>query len=153
MYDLFTKPDACVDCGEHIAILGHGDVAWHHGIYVGSALVVDNCKRDGVRSRSLKSFVEDNCASLIVKVKYVGDCSIQRKATIERAKAFLKEADALQYNLAHFNCETFAMICRLGRCGLSASVAHLLQKMALSRPVSKKCLQFDTPRSLQVQRK
>ena len=144
-WDIIKNADACLSFGDHIAILAAGDVAWHHGLYIETETVMDNCRTDGIKIRSLREFVEGNNADLFVKIEYDS-----HSAALRRANLFLKcyqETGTPAYHKINFNCETFAMMCCHGRCApqLTPCYARLLDHARTSAPVSNKCRQFGGP--------
>ncbi|CEM21234.1 unnamed protein product [Vitrella brassicaformis CCMP3155] len=118
--------------GDHIAreINGHvsGQLATHHGIYVGNGRVIHfsgNEAMGGLKGLSAavgKGKAKVRCTSVLQFMKYGYNLRVKRyaeptadKKTVERAEAAFHEQWYPSYHLLKNNCEHFAHYCKTGR--------------------------------------
>ena len=105
--------------GSHIAVPSHASRlgSWHHGIFMGSKRVMhmygDNNEEARVRMCSVNDFTSGT--NVIALVLYEDDSHMSRQASV-LAALFLQDTMKVRdlYEIAGFNCEHFALLCRTG---------------------------------------
>lgn len=112
--------DGVVKTGDHVAVRAEGDVCWHHGVCCEDGQVADNCKKGGLKKRTLVDFIASHKAVQFARVQYDGDDDMARLETAARANACVayqmdNHEEFCKYHLVNFNCEAFATMCRTGR--------------------------------------
>ena len=126
-----------VQPGDHVAVLGEGDTAWHHGIVFSAPSattpdapfqVVDMSPGVDVRIRSFASFAPPKTTSVVGVVRYAGDSPELRGLSLARATYLLAspELAPVVYNLLLRNCQHFATWCRTGRCDRDLTIQQIL---------------------------
>lgn len=132
-----------VPSGSHIAIPSNRNLLgpWHHGLYIGNKLVIHmtgESKEDAcIQQDTVNDFILGT--SVIALVLYADDTDAARQASV-RAALYLKDTLPTEnlYNIAHFNCEHFAVLCRTGLKRYALSLLELSAYMQSPPPRSRK---------------
>jgi hypothetical protein len=107
-------------------------IMYHHGIYIGNKMVIDNNDREpSLAEISEVDFFKINNVDpqVFYTVDYENYNEYERNNVIERAKDFVQHQDNLSnklYDEMTFNCEGFATYCITG---INRSVKHLINKV------------------------
>ena len=108
-----------VPAGSHVAIPSHstGLGPWHHGIYIGNKRVIHM-----IGSSKDDAHVQHTCfndfkrgSSVIAVVLYADETPLTLERTVSAAH-YLKNMLPVQnlYQILGFNCEHFAVLCKVG---------------------------------------
>ena len=145
--DFYTE----VPSGSHIAVpSNHNQLGpWHHGLYVGNKLVIHMTGETKEDARIQQDTVNDfiTGTSVIALVLYAEDTDADRQASVQAA-LYLKDVLPTEnlYNIAHFNCDHFAVLCRTGLKRYAPALlkvsAHMQSRAPPSRKAGKPMMQM-----------
>lgn len=129
--------------GSHVAVPSSKTLLgpWHHGIYIGEKMMIHMTgqgKDDShVQQTSVNEFTVGT--SVVALVLYADDGDVARRASIQAA-LYLKDIlpTANLYDLEHFNCEHFAVVCRTGLKRYAAACRAVSAHMQMLVPQVKK---------------
>ncbi len=129
--------------GSHVAVPSYRTLLgpWHHGLYIGDKKIIHMTgegKEDAhVQQTSVNEFtIGTNVVALVL---YADDGAASRAASVEAAQYLMNILPTANlYDIEHFNCEHFAVLCRTGLQRYAAAISTLLMLMYMLAPPIKK---------------